>query len=317
MVDKMDRGLDDIIADSRSNNGPRNRRGGGRRREPRQDYPRDGVKKSFRDDSRNLDSEWVHDRYEENNSRRGPAAPRRRRDSPEHDSKGSKIRVDNIHYDLTEDDLDELFKRIGPVVRLQLRYDRAGRSEGTAYVTYELKEDAEEAVKQFDGANANGQPIRLTLLPTRNPFDTAVMPGRPLAERISTPGDRARSLSPHRRFDDEDASRKGIDRYVPGQGSRSRSPMPRRQRGGRRPGARRDNRDNRDNRDGRDNREGGRDHDSGRGGRNNPRGKKTQEELDAEMEDYFGGSLAAPEVSSTAAAPAQAQVPVDDIDMIE
>ncbi|KAH7170615.1 hypothetical protein EDB81DRAFT_172747 [Dactylonectria macrodidyma] len=317
MVDKMDRGLDDIIADSRSNNGPRNRRGGGRRREPRQDYPRDGVKKSFRDDSRNLDSEWVHDRYEENNSRRGPAPPHRRRESPEHDSKGSKIRVENIHYDLTEDDLDELFKRIGPVVRLQLRYDRAGRSEGTAYVTYELKEDAEEAVKQFDGANANGQPIRLTLLPTRNPFDTAVMPGRPLAERISTPGDRARSLSPHRRYDDEDASRKGIDRYVPGQGSRSRSPMPRRQRGGRRPGARRDGRDNRDNRDHRDNREGGRDQDGGRGGRNNPRGKKTQAELDAEMEDYFGGSAAAPEASGTAAASAQGQAPVDDIDMIE
>ena len=52
--------------------------------------------------------------------------------------------------------LQELFRRIGPVVRLQLRYDRAGRSEGTAYVTYELKEDAQEAVRQFDGANANG-----------------------------------------------------------------------------------------------------------------------------------------------------------------
>lgn len=163
-----------------------------------------------------------------------------------------------------------------------------------------------------------GQPIRLTLLPSgpaRNPFDTAVMPGRPLAERISAPGDRTRSLSPHRRIDDEDASRKGIDRYVPGQGSRSRSPMPRRQRGGRRPGARRDN----NSRDTRDNREGGRDQEGGRGGRGNPRGKKTQEELDAEMEDYFGGSAAAPEASNTAVAPApaQAQAPVDDMDMIE
>ncbi|KAK7417202.1 hypothetical protein QQZ08_011726 [Neonectria magnoliae] len=319
MADKMDRGLDEIIADTRSNNGPRNQRGrgggGGRRRErePRQEYPRDGVKKSFRDESRNLDSEWVHDRYEENNSRRGPA-PRRRRDSPDHDSKGAKVRVENIHYDLTEDDLDELFKRIGPVVRLQLRYDRAGRSEGTAYVTYELKEDAEEAVKQFDGANANGQPIRLSLLPSgpaRNPFDTAVMPGRPLAERISTPRDRARSLSPHRHINDEDASLKGIDRYVPGHGSRSRSPMPRRPRGGRRPGARRDNRDSGDNRDR------ARDQESGRGGRGNPRSKKTQEELDAEMEDYFGGSAPAPEATNASAAPAQATTHVDDIDMIE
>ena len=42
------------------------------------------------------------------------------------------------------------------MVKLQLRYDRAGRSEGTAYVTYESRDDALEAIKQFDGANANG-----------------------------------------------------------------------------------------------------------------------------------------------------------------
>lgn len=50
----------------------------------------------------------------------------------------------------------ELFRRIGRVQRLQLRFDRSGRSEGTAYVTYESKDDALEAIRQFDGANANG-----------------------------------------------------------------------------------------------------------------------------------------------------------------
>lgn len=52
--------------------------------------------------------------------------------------------------------VQELFRRIGPVTKLQLRYDRAGRSEGTAFVTYELNEDALDAIKEFDGANANG-----------------------------------------------------------------------------------------------------------------------------------------------------------------
>ncbi|KAF9770156.1 hypothetical protein IL306_012326 [Fusarium sp. DS 682] len=313
MADKMDRGLDEIIADTRANR-PRNHRGQGRRREPRNDYPRDGVRKttaellllaaaanpqtseSHRSTIASI-SNLVHNR----------------------ESKGAKLRVENIHYDLTEDDLDELFRRIGPVVRLQLRYDRAGRSEGTAYVTYESKDDAQEAVKQFDGANANGQPIRLTLLPSRNPFDTAVMPGRPLAERISSPGDR-RSHSPHRRYDDDDAARRGIDRYVPGQGPR-RSPMPRqggrgRGQSGRRPGARRDGRDG--------GRDGGRDQEGGRGGRGNPRAKKTQEELDAEMADYFGSgdnAQAAEPANQQEAPSAQAQAPAqattDDIDMIE
>ncbi|KAF4594809.1 THO complex subunit 4A [Ophiocordyceps camponoti-floridani] len=298
MADKMDRGLDDIIADSRIT-GPRNRRGrhDGRRNE-RQDYPRDGVRKSARNDGRSIDSEWVHDRFHERAPRGGPL-PRRRRDSPP--SKGAKIRVENIHYDLGEDDLEELFARIGPVARLQLRYDRAGRSEGTAIVTYELKEDAQEAIRQFDGANANGQPIQLTLLsggPSRNAFDTAVMPGRPLAERITVPTARSRSFSPRRRrFDEEDATRKGIDRYIPDEDSRPRSPMGQR-RGGRRPGARRE--DQSSGRGGRDN------------GRSNPRLKKTQEELDAEMEDYFGGSSA-----SAPTAPSKVVNGNDDIDMIE
>ncbi|KAL9484586.1 hypothetical protein ACSS6W_003375 [Trichoderma asperelloides] len=318
--DKMDRGLDEIIADKRSN-GSRNRRGGDRRRD-RQDYPRDGVKKSSRNEPRNLDSEWVHDRYEENSTPIATAEQHRvaGANPPAGDARGARLRVENIHYDLTEEDLDELFRRIGPITKLQLRYDRSGRSEGVAFVTYEDREDAAEAIKQFDGANANGQPIRLIALSngnSRNPFDTAVMPGKPLSERISAPGGRSRSLSPHRRYDEEDAARRGIDRYVPGGGSRSRSPMPpRRGAGGRRPGARR---------------EGGRDQDAARGGRggrggaraertNTPRPKKTQEELDAEMEDYFNANGGAAEPAAEAAAPSEAApapAHADDIDMIE
>ncbi|KAF5134253.1 Aly/REF export factor 2 [Metarhizium anisopliae] len=268
MAQNMDRGLDEIIAEKpdktiQRTNGPRNRRGGrDTRRRDRNDYPRDGnlVVAPHLDVVANLQS-------------------------------GSKIRAENIHYDLTEEDLDELFARIGRVSKLNLRYDRAGRSEGVAYVTYEQREDAEEAIKQFDGANAN------------------VMPGRPLAERISAPGGRARSTSPRRRLEDEDAARKGIDRYIPGR--RSRSPMPRRSggRGGRRPGARREGGNN--------------SNEGGRGGRGNPRGKKTQEELDAEMADYFGGSghdSAAADAPANGAAPVTEAAPAagtDDIDMIE
>lgn len=50
-----------------------------------------------------------------------------------------------------------LFRRIGPISRLELRYDRAGRSEGTAYVTYESHQDAKDAIREFDGANAAGK----------------------------------------------------------------------------------------------------------------------------------------------------------------
>jgi hypothetical protein len=50
----------------------------------------------------------------------------------------------------------DLFERMGRVVTLKLVYDRAGRSEGLAYVTYESPRDAQKAVDEFHGANANG-----------------------------------------------------------------------------------------------------------------------------------------------------------------
>lgn len=305
----MDKGLDEIISEKRSN-GPRNnnrRRGVGDRRPDRRDSPRDGVRKSYRDEPRSIDSEWVHDRFEDDDRRRAPA-PRRRRDEPQAEAKGTRIKVHNVHYDLTEEDLGELFRRIGRVLRLQLKFDRAGRSEGIAFVTYEHRDDADEAVKQFDGANANGQPIRLTLLPSRNPFDTAVMPSRPLAERISAPGGR---------YADDEASRRGIDRYVPngredgreGGRDRSRSPRGPRRRGGRRPGARREGVDN-----------GGDGQEGGRGGRGNARIKKTQDELDAEMDDYFTKTEGEATNGAGPAATAEGTAPAPgpgDIDMIE
>lgn len=161
----------------------------------------------------------------------------------------------------------------------------------------------------------SGQPIRLTLLPNRNPFDTAVMPGRPLSERISAPGGR---------YTEDDAVRRGIDRYIPGGpqagrdggrgGGRDRSGSPRgaRRRGGRRPGARREGGEN--DRDGKE---------SGRGGRGNPRPKKTQDELDAEMDNYFtknDGEAPAEAPNGDTGAKAEGDAPVPgpgDIDMIE
>ncbi|KAL2142311.1 hypothetical protein VTI28DRAFT_1320 [Corynascus sepedonium] len=342
----LDRSLDDILGERKQNNrGSR----GGRRRE-RSDYPRDGVRKSFRDDApRNLDSEWVHDKFEDYGGRR--SGPRRRYSpDPPNDSRGSKLRVDNLHYELTQEDLEGLFSRIGPLISLEMKYDRAGRSEGTAFVTYESHRDAAQAIREYDGANAAGQPIRLTLLPSgpgasrggrsgNNPFDSSGNAGRPLAERITVPGQgRSRSLSPHRRGgggganrdSDEEAARRGVDRYRPrgaggggsGRLSRSRSPIGgrgggrRRDGGGRRSGAR-------GNRGG-----GGGGGGAGGGSERGGRPKKTQEELDAEMEDYFnsgsgGGGASGAQQDQGAAAGANGAVTQqqeqlgEDIDMIE
>ena len=212
-------------------------------------------------------------------------------------------------------------------------YDRMDRSLGTAFVTYNDIRDAEDAVAEFNGCNANGQPIKLSLLPNApaatprgNLFDRVERaPGRSLFDRIEgQPGPRddsredprprrRRSESPRRR-----APLENVDRYMP-RGGRSRSPIRRRgtpRESGRRPGQRRED-------SGRGGGRRGRADDEGRpvvGGR--PR--KTAEELDAEMEDYWGskgedgqktnGAASKPNGAATAAAAGKLD---DDIDMIE
>ncbi|KAL1627822.1 hypothetical protein SLS54_002088 [Diplodia seriata] len=309
----MDRALDDVISDRQS---------------------------SQRDDSRNLDRDWVHDRYEDDDG--CLLTTWISRDS------GYEIRVENLHYDLTEEDIrvrsacrghvkgladvhQELFERIGPVKTAKLLFDRNDRSQGIARVIYHSIADARVALREFDGANAHGQPIRLTLVPPgpsgpprRNPFDSVERPSRSLFERIEG-GRSNRSLSPDRprHSDTTKPAPAGIDRYVPGEDDGRRRSPPRRRGGGggggreagRRPGERRQQPRGGKKADG-----------EGRpavGGR--PR--KTVEELDAEMADYFGGggedesagghaSNGAGEAATTASTN-PAPVNIDDIDMVE
>ncbi|KAI1943483.1 alpha-actinin [Ophidiomyces ophidiicola] len=229
---------------------------------------------------------------------------------------GAKLRINNLHYDITEGDLEDLFTRIGPIISLSLLYDRAGRSEGVAYVIYKRTVDAQTAIREFDGANAKGQPIRVTLVQTtserssrRNPFDFVEKPKGSLFDRAERPRD-TRSLSPvadndvaggrgrHRRSDVSRPPPDNIDRYVPGQ----RSP---RRDGGRSRARRPENRERNDSH-------------RGRNGTGRPR--KTQEELDQEMADYWAKSSGdAMNGHSNAADATQPAAPAegDDIDMIQ
>ena len=197
-------------------------------------------------------------------------------------------------------------------------------------MTYNRISDARSAISEFDGANAKGQPIRLTLISTgggkrdRNPFDNVERSKGSLFDRVERPRDRnARSLSPGSRSGSPDGGarrcrgRRGggagfrrsdvskpapehIDRYVPGH----RSPT-RRSANGRRQGE-----------------------NKGEGRRMvNGRPRKTQEELDQEMDDYWGGAAnagagaadkeAVPEEPQQIAPASAAAAGDDDIDMIE
>ncbi|KAK0923471.1 hypothetical protein LTR57_006660 [Friedmanniomyces endolithicus] len=344
----MDRSLDEIIDQRPQRDGrrapPPPTGPGGRGAPPpprdrrREEYPHDGVRKNARDEHTNIDTDWVHDRFEDDRydrmQRRAPVDDRYETAGRAVEPTGTKLRVDNIHYDITEEDIrvrpvfdqhtvtrpadfsQSLFSRKGPLVSLKLLYDRQDRSQGTAFVIYEDPRDAHDALADYDGQNAQGQPIRVTLMPTApassaypsahaapagpkpaaglSMFDRIQRPERSMFDRIEGSAIRhdSRDGAGRRRRERSDSPRASkpvlehIDRYVPGRGSRS----PIRRRGtprepGRRPGAHRDESSGRGRGGG--GRRGGRGDGEGRptGG---ARPRKTAQELDAEMEDYWG-----------------------------
>ncbi|MCJ1446195.1 MAG: hypothetical protein MMC23_006700 [Stictis urceolatum] len=339
----MDRALDEVIGERQKENRVRGTGGGGRARR-RENWPREGARKNGADRS-NID-ECAQTKMAGGTVGLYSAAigyttsmKTTMRDVdldalPEIEAfaavnlqsetmeQSAKLRVENLHYDLTEDDLSDLFESIAPITNLTLTYDRAGRSTGTAYVSYRSLASARSAIREFDGANANGQPIRLSLVPSgpsggrggRNPFDSITKPGRSLFDRIEGGSrGRDRSRSP-RRSDVTKPPPEGIDRYVPGE--RSRSPPPRRRREDR--GDRRGDRN--DSRRGDRSRRGGRREEGGR-----PlvqgRPRMTQEELDKDMDSYWTSKKEdeAAGAAPSASAPAASAAPPmdDDIDMAE
>ncbi|CAZ79502.1 unnamed protein product [Tuber melanosporum] len=236
----MDKALDDVVRershDKRSSSSSNDRRS---RRNPR-----GGVRKTGRRDNTYNDSlAWVHDKYDgdlglaTNEPLRRAAGSDMRHNSDTATLVGAgKLRVENIHYELGEEELLGLFERQGVVLKLELKYDRAGRSEGIAFVTYEREADAKRAIAEFDGANANGQPIHLTLVhhhhqnEGKSLFDRirAPDPSAPLSTgAASSARDRARRYTDSPERDSRrDPTRRptppNIDRYVPPERRRER-----------------------------------------------------------------------------------------------
>ncbi|ODV63424.1 uncharacterized protein ASCRUDRAFT_73289 [Ascoidea rubescens DSM 1968] len=84
------------------------------------------------------------------------------------------LKVKNLHYDLTQKDLTELFERIAPVKFTRIQYNTSGGSTGVAYVCFTDPSFNNLAIEKYDGKKAAGQII-------------SVQNGVPLKDRLSSP----------------------------------------------------------------------------------------------------------------------------------
>jgi RNA recognition motif-containing protein len=92
----------------------------------------------------------------------------------------SKLYVGNLSYDTTEDGLRTKFAEAGTVVSVDVIKDRdSGRMKGFAFVTMSNQEEAENAIKMFNGKTLDNRELKVNI-------------ARPREERPQRYGNRGR-----------------------------------------------------------------------------------------------------------------------------
>jgi cold-inducible RNA-binding protein len=72
----------------------------------------------------------------------------------------TKLFVGNLSFEVTENDLQDLFAAVGPVSEVNLMTDRStGRSRGFAFVTMSTPEGAQAAIQGMAGKDVKGRAL--------------------------------------------------------------------------------------------------------------------------------------------------------------
>lgn len=77
-------------------------------------------------------------------------------------SSGGRLYVGNLPYSMNSSQLAEVFEEAGRVINVEVVYDRVtDRSRGFAFVTMGSVEEAQEAIRMFDGSQVGGRTVKV------------------------------------------------------------------------------------------------------------------------------------------------------------
>jgi cold-inducible RNA-binding protein len=76
----------------------------------------------------------------------------------------SKLYVGNLSYNVTEDQLRELFSQAGQIKDVALITDRqTGRSKGFGFVEFATPAEAQKAIEMFNNHEFDGRPLTVNV----------------------------------------------------------------------------------------------------------------------------------------------------------
>ncbi|KAJ3251680.1 hypothetical protein HK103_002203 [Boothiomyces macroporosus] len=75
-----------------------------------------------------------------------------------------KLVVSNLAQSVSQNDVKELFSRIGPVKSAQLNYNAEGKSKGVATVIFAKSGDASKAYNEYHNRPLDNKPMKIELI---------------------------------------------------------------------------------------------------------------------------------------------------------
>lgn len=76
---------------------------------------------------------------------------------------GKKLHVGNLGFDVTSQELQDVFTAVGPCESVTVLMDRTtGQSRGFGFVEMTTNGDAQKAVQQLDGKEIKGRAIKVS-----------------------------------------------------------------------------------------------------------------------------------------------------------
>ena len=82
-------------------------------------------------------------------------------DKPKHKGPQYQIKVSNLHYGVSKDDLKELFGFDGKLIRVYVHYDESGRSLGAADIYFNCQEGVDLALSTYQGQELDGMAMAI------------------------------------------------------------------------------------------------------------------------------------------------------------
>jgi len=81
------------------------------------------------------------------------------------------IYVGNLSYDVTEDELRQLFESYGEIHSIKIIKDRyTGRSKGFGFIEMPVEDDANTAISNVNGTSLNGRELKVNKAQPRRSF---------------------------------------------------------------------------------------------------------------------------------------------------